>query len=64
MMENLATSLKNNSEPSIDSENYYYKDLKHQNVHDIGEEYLKLVKKKFGSKPINELPIKEKVSYL
>ncbi|CDW87279.1 UNKNOWN [Stylonychia lemnae] len=64
MLENLASSMKNPIENSIDDEKKQFKVKKHINQHGYGEDYLNLVKRRYEGKAPNQIPLKEKASYL
>lgn len=53
MLENLASSMKMPREMSIDNDLNYFAQRKHMNLHGYGEEYLKLLNKKYADKEIN-----------
>eukprot|EP00347_Sterkiella_histriomuscorum_P014461 403360778 len=64
MLENLASSMRNPVELSIDDDRKQFKNKKHLNQHGFGEDYLNLINRRYYDKEPNEFPLKEKASYL
>ena len=63
-LQNLASTKKFPVEKSIDNEREEYKQKKHSNLNGYGDEYFELVNKRHEGKPINELPLKERINYI